>query len=94
MQEIGINVGEKLEPKPKNVEVKIRTIKRSLTKFENPLLKKIWLRKAFKTFRDNCKRPPYHLIMERELLRMYLLKWRFVNGYGPDRYGNAYDRDG
>jgi hypothetical protein len=29
-----------------------------------------------------------------ELLRMYLLRWRFKKGYGPDRYGNAYDRDG
>ena len=25
---------------------------------------------------------------------MALLKWRFVRGYGPDRYGNVYDRDG
>ena len=93
-QEIGINAVEKVEQKPKNIEVKISTVKRSLTKFEIPLLKKIWLRKAFKTFRENCKRPPYHLIIERELKRMYLLKWRFVNGYGPDRYGNAYDRNG
>ena len=93
-EEKGINAIEKIEQKPKNVEVKIRTVKRSLTKLEIPVLKKIWLRKAFKTFRENCKRPPYHLIIERELLRMYLLKWRFVNGYGPDRYGNAYDRNG
>jgi len=28
-----------------------------------------------------------------ELMRMYLLRWRFKKGYGPDRYGNAYDRD-
>ena len=25
---------------------------------------------------------------------MALLRWRFIKGYGPDRYGNAYDRDG
>ena len=25
---------------------------------------------------------------------MYLLKWRFIKGYGPDRYGNIYDRNG
>ena len=93
-EEIGINAVEKVEQKPKNIEVKISTVKRSLTKFENPLLKKIWLKKAFKTFKENCKRPPYHLIIKKELLRMYFLKWRFVNGYGPDRYGNAYDRNG
>ena len=61
---------------------------------EIPILKKIWLRKAFKTFRDNCNRPPFHLIIERELLRMAFLRWRFIKGYGPDRYGNVYDRDG
>ena len=61
---------------------------------EIPLLKKLWKRKAFRTFRDNCRRPEYHKIMGRELLRMALLKWRFIKGYGPDRYGNAYDRDG
>ena len=61
---------------------------------EISILKKIWLRKAFKTFRDNCNRPPYHLIIERELLRMAFLRQRFIKGYGPDRYGNVYDRDG
>ena len=61
---------------------------------EIPLLKKIQLRKAFKTFRDNCNRPEYHKVIGREILRMALLKWRFIKGYGPDRYGNAYDRDG
>ena len=25
---------------------------------------------------------------------MFLLKWRFIKGYGPDRYGNIYDRNG
>ena len=82
------------EPKPKNVEVKLRTVKRSLYKMEIPILKRLWLRKAFRTFRENCNRPPYHLIMLTELMRMYLLKWRFKKGYGPDRYGNVYDRDG
>ena len=92
--EEGINAIEEIEPKPKNIEIKLRTVKRSLTKMEIPILKKLWLRKAFKTFRDNCNRPPYHLIIERELLRMAFLRWRFIKGYGPDRYGNAYDRDG
>ena len=32
--------------------------------------------------------------MKKELLRMYILKWRFIKGYGPDRYGNIYDRNG
>ena len=82
------------EPKPKNIEVKLRTVKRSLYKMEIPILKRLWLRKAFRTFRENCNRPPYHLIMLTELMRMYLLKWRFKKGYGPDRYGNVYDRDG
>ena len=92
--EQGINAVIEEEKKPKNIEVQIRTVKRSLCKMEIPLLKKIWKRKAFKTFRDNCKRPEYHKIIGREILRMALLKWRFVRGYGPDRYGNAYDRDG
>ena len=93
-KDIGINSVEEIKPKPKNIEVKIRTVKRSLTKLEIPLLKKLWLRKAFRTFKDNCNRPPFHKILEREFLRMALLKWRFRKGYGPDRYGNAYDRDG
>ena len=90
----GVNAVIQEEPKPKNIEVQIRTVKRSLAKMEIPLLKKLWKRKAFRTFRDNCKRPEYHKIIGRELLRMALLKWRFIKGYGPDRYGNAYDRDG
>ena len=92
--EEGVNAVIQEEPKPKNIEVQIRTIKRSLAKMEIPLLKKLWKRKAFRTFRDNCRRPEYHKIMGREILRMALLKWRFIKGYGPDRYGNAYDRDG
>ena len=92
--EKGINAVENIKPKPKNIEIQIRTVKRSLTKMEIPILKKLWLRKAFRTFRDNCRRPPLHLVLERELLRMALLRWRFIRGYGPDRYGNAYDRDG
>ena len=34
------------EPKPKNIEVKLRTVKRSLYKMEIPILKRLWLRKA------------------------------------------------
>ena len=93
-EEKGINAVVKEEPKPKNIEVQIRTVKRSLHALEIPLLKKIWKRKAFRTFRENCKRPKYHEIIGRELLRMAFLTWRFINGYGPDRYGNVYDRDG
>lgn len=94
MVDEGINAVIEEEPKPKNIEVKIRTVKRSLVKMEVPLLKKLWLRKAFKTFKDNCSRPEYHKIIGKEILRMALLRWRFIKGYGPDRYGNAYDRDG
>ena len=32
--------------------------------------------------------------MKREIMRMALLKWRFIKGYGGDRYGNIYDRNG
>ena len=92
--EQGVNAVVEEEPKPKNIEVQIRTVKRSLVKMEIPLLKKIWLRKAFRTFRDNCNRPEYHKVIGRQILRMALLRWRFIKGYGPDRYGNAYDRDG
>ena len=92
--EQGINAVIEEEPKPKNIEVKIRTVKRSLHELEIPLLKKLWKRKAFRTFCDNCKRPAFHKILGRELLRMAFLRWRFIKGYGPDRYGNAYDRDG
>ena len=92
--EQGVNAVIEEEPKPKNIEVQLRTVKRSLIKMEIPLLKKIWKRKAFRTFRDNCRRPEYHKVIGREILRMALLKWRFIKGYGPDRYGNAYDRDG
>ena len=90
----GLDALDLSEPKPKNIEVQIRTVKRSLYKMQIPILKKLWLRKAFRTFYENCQRPPYHLILLNELMRMYLLKWRFIKGYGPDRYGNAYDRDG
>ena len=82
------------EEKEEKIEVKLRTVKRSLHEMEIPLLKKIWLRKAFKTFKSNCQRPAYHSIIKKELLRAYLLKWRFIKGYGPDRYGNIYDRNG
>ena len=92
--EQGVNAVIQEEPKPKNIEVQLRTVKRSLIKMEIPLLKKLWKRKAFRTFRDNCRRPEYHKVIGREILRMALLKWRFIKGYGPDRYGNAYDRDG
>ena len=83
-----------MEEKNEKKEVKLRTVKRSIHKMEIPLLKKIWLRKAFKTFISNCKRPAYHLVIKKELLRMYLLKWRFIKGYGADMYGNIYDRNG
>ena len=90
----GINTVNEEDLKPKKIEIKIRTVKRSIHEIEIPLLKKIWLRKAFKTFKQNCQRPAYHKIIKKELLRMYLLKWRFIKGYGPDRYGNIYDRNG
>ena len=92
--EEGLDALDLEEPKPKNIEIKLRTVKRSIYKMEIPILKRLWLRKAFRTFKENCQRPPFHLILLTELMRMYLLKWRFKKGYGPDRYGNVYDRDG
>ena len=56
-EEIGINAVVEEKPKPKNIEVQIRTVKRSLHALEIPLLKKLWKRKAFRTFRDNCRWP-------------------------------------
>ena len=94
MEDKGIQNNMEEVPKIKNIEVKLFTVKRSIVKLEIPLLKKLWLKKAFRTFRDNCQRPLFHQILGKEFLRMALLRWRFKNGYGPDRYGNAYDRDG
>ena len=59
----GLDALDLEEPKPKNIEIKLRTVKRSLYKMEIPILKRLWLRKAFRTFKANCERPPYHLIM-------------------------------
>ena len=78
------------DSKPKKIEIKIGNYRRSIIN----KLKNIYMRKAFKTFKLNCKRPEYNKIMKKELLRMYILKWRFIKGYGPDRYGNIYDRNG
>ena len=86
----GINTMIEEDSKPKKIEIKIGNIRRSIIN----KLKKIYMRKAFKTFKLNCKRPEYNKIMKKELLRMYILKWRFIKGYGPDRYGNIYDRNG
>ena len=86
----GINTMIEEDSKPKKIEIKIGNVRRSIIN----KLKKIYMRKAFKTFKLNCKRPEYNKIMKKELLRMYILKWRFIKGYGPDRYGNIYDRNG
>ena len=45
-------------------------------------------------FINNLKSKMKEKIMKKELLRMALLKWRFIKGYGGDRYGNIYDRNG
>ena len=89
----GINTIKEEDLKPKKLEIKIRTVKRSIHEIEIHLLKKIWLRKAFKTFKQNCQPPAYHKIMTKEFLRMYLLKWRFIKDYGLDRYSNIYDKN-
>ena len=74
--EEGINAIEEIEPKPKNIEIKIRTVKRSLAKIEIAILKKTLLRKAFKTLRDNCNWPPYHFNYRKRTIKNGLFKMK------------------
>ena len=83
------------EEKNKYNEVIIgNNIKIGYTKKVIEILEDIWIKKEFKKFFENCKKTNKEAMIKRELLRMALLRWRFIKGYGGDRYGIIYDRDG
>ena len=69
-------------------------IKRSYTQKIIEILEKIWIKKEKSKFIKNCKDTAKETMIKRELLRMALLRWRFIKGYGGDRYGIIYDRNG
>ena len=58
------------------------------------ILEKIWVKKEKYKFIKNCKDTAKEVMIKRELLRMALLRWRFIKGYGGNRYGIIYDRNG
>ena len=89
--------GEQCEigKKIKSNEIKIGNNKqRNYIKAIYEFIEKIWKRKQMRRFINNLKSKMKEEIMKKELLRMALLKWRFIKGYGGDRYGNIYDRNG
>ena len=89
--------GEQCEigKKIKSNEIKIGNNKqRNYIKTIYEFIEKIWKRKQMRRFINNLKSKMKEKIMKKELLRMALLKWRFIKGYGGDRYGNIYDRNG
>ena len=58
------------------------------------IFEKIWLKKEKTKFIKNLKETTKETMIKRELLRMALLRWRFIKWYGGDRYGIIYDRNG
>ena len=58
------------------------------------ILENIWSKKQFVKFIKNCKSKIKDEALKKELMRMALLKWRFIKGYGGDKYGIIYDRNG
>ena len=58
------------------------------------IFEKIWVKKEKIKFMKNIKDTAKETMIKRELLRMALLRWRFIKGYGGDRYGIIYDRNG
>ena len=69
-------------------------IKRGITQKIIEILEEIWIKKEKNKFIKNCKEISRETMIKRELLRMALLRWRFIKGYGGDRYGVIYDRNG
>ena len=69
-------------------------IKRGFTQKMIEILEEIWIKKEKSKFINNCKEISRETMIKRELLRMALLRWRFIKGYGGDRYGVIYDRNG
>ena len=68
--------------------------KRSYTQKIIEILEKIWIKKEKQKFIHNFKYAAKESKIKRELLRMALLRWRFIKGYGGDKYGIIYDRNG
>ena len=58
------------------------------------IFEKIRKKKEKIKFMKNCKMAEKETMIKRVLLRLALLKWRFIKGYGGDRYGIIYDRNG
>ena len=58
------------------------------------ILKKIWTKRQFRKLINNFKSKIKDEAIKREIMRMALLKWRFIKGYGEDKYGIIYDRNG
>ena len=84
-----------IEKKIKSNEFKIGNNKQRIhIKTIYEIIEKIWKRKHIKRFINNLKSKMKEEVIKKELLRMALLKWRFIKGYGGDRYGNIYDRNG
>ena len=81
--------------KNKSIEVILGNhIKRNVTNKFMDIIEKIWTRKQKNIFKNKFKQAYKQNIIKREILRMYLLKWRFVEGYGGNKYGIIYDRNG
>ena len=79
----------------KSIEIKIgNNIQRINIKKLYEILEKFWKRKQLRKFIKNLKSKIKEGALKKEILRMILLKWRFVKGYGGDKYGIIYDRDG
>ena len=84
-----------IEQKIKSKEIKIGNNKERIhIKKLYVIIEKIWKRKQIRKFINNLKSKMKEEVMKKEIIRMALLKWRFIKGYGGDRYGNIYDRNG
>ena len=77
------------EYKPKEIIIR-NNIRRGDTQKIIEILEKIWIKKEKTQFITNCKSTAKETMIKRELLRMALLRWRFIKGYGGDRYGIIY----
>ena len=83
------------EQKLKTNEIKIgNNIQRENIQKIYEIIEKYWKKKQFKKFIKNWKSKIKEGALRKELIRMALLKWRFIKGYGGDRYGIIYDRNG
>ena len=89
--------GEQCEliKKIKNNEIIIGNhVQRESGKKLYELLRDIWIKKNLNKFIKNCRTKIKEDAIKKELMRTALLKWRFIKGYGGDKYGIIYDRDG